>query len=108
MPAPGILNGDFAPDTCSAVKIDEVARTVTTALLYFKVVIQSNSLCPGKKGVVLIQVLPARLDQADPGIFKSRQCSFQEIPVGQEIRIKDGNEVSLGLLKPVLDRKSVV
>ena len=97
-----------APQPRRPVELEEPAATVSSPLLNQKVPVQQERLRAGQPRFVLVQVLPAGLDHADPGIGHGREELFEEAWLGDEIGVENQNVVAGGRVEPLGERARLV
>ena len=111
-PATGSINCDAAPDTGSAVKIEEGATTGARAVFNDEMSVEQDRFDLREERVVAIEVCPAGLDHADVlgffTVYKVRDGSAQKIGLGNKVGVKDGNEFAFSCLQPVFERTCLV
>ncbi len=69
-----------------------------------KVAVQQDGLDFGQEGIVPVDVGPARLHHADPGIGEMVDHLHQPVRRGRKVRVEDGDELALGAFQARLQR----
>ena len=108
LPATRIDDRFATPDAGRAVEVEEVARTISPAVLEHEVTIEQDRLDLREQRVILIDVSPARLDHRDLRIDEERHRPVEKVLGRDEVRIEDGDELALGDLHAGLERASLV
>lgn len=85
-----------APQPRRPVELEEPAATVPSPLLHQEVPVQQNRLRAGQPRFVFVEVLPAGLHHADPGIGHGREELFEEAWLGKEIGVENEDVVAGG------------
>lgn len=94
MPSAGVQERLSAPHPRRTVELEEPATTVSPPLLDEEVAVQQKRLSARQPGFVLVEVLPARLHHADPGIGHRGEEVFEEAGPGDEVRVQDEDVVA--------------
>ena len=96
MPSARVLERLSAPQTRRPVELEEPAPTVSSPLLHQEVPVQEKRLRACQPRFVLVEVLPAGLHHADPGIGHGRKEFFEEAWLGDEIGVENEDVVAGG------------
>src|SRR5262249_39244665 len=104
LPAAGVFDRFTAPHAGRAVEIKEAAFAIASAVLHHKVAVEQDGFNLCERGVVAVNVRPARLDHADLRILEVRDGTAKEVGVRLEIRVEDGDELAGGGLHAFTER----
>ena len=83
-----------APHPRRAVELEEPATAVSPPLFHQEVPVQKERLGAGQPRFVLVEMLPAGLNHADPGIRHRREELFEEAGLGDEIGVENEDVVA--------------
>lgn len=89
IPATRVHERLSAPHPRRPVEFEEPATAVPPPLLHQEVPVQEERLRAGQPRFVLVEMLPAGLHHADPGIRHRREELFEETGLGDEIGIEN-------------------
>ena len=84
LPAAGVVDGGAAPDAGGAVEIEENAAAGARAVLDDEMAVEQDAFDFGERGVIAIEVGPARLHHGDLGVVEVGHRAAQEIGVGRK------------------------
>src|ERR1700722_13868068 len=104
LPAAGIVDGAAAPHTCSSVEVEKDTAASPAGMLEHEMPIQQDGFNLSEKRVVAVDVRPASLHHADIGIGEVVNDAQYKIFRGNEIRVKNGDELALSRLKTFRQR----
>ncbi len=102
VPPTRVVDGLPPPDPRGAIEVHEEPRPTPGSLLHPEVAVDPKALGQGEKGVISIDVAPTDLDHGHGGILEEGERLGEEVRVGHEVGVEDGNELSSGDLKPLL------
>ena len=108
LPAARVGDGAHPPHAGGAGEIEEGVGPVPGGVLEDEMAVQEDGLDLGQEGEVPVQVVPAALDEGDPGIGEMGHRLAQEVPGGQEVGVEHGHELALGRLQAVLQGPGLV
>ncbi len=101
IPSARVVERLSAPQPRRPVELEEPAAAVTAPLLHQEVPVQQERLRAGQPRFVFVEVLPASLHHADPGIDHGRQQLFEESGLGDEIGVENQDIVAGGRVEPL-------
>jgi len=108
LPASRVQERLLAPQPRGAVEVEEAAAEVASPLLHQEVAVQKQGLGPREPRVLFVDVIPARLHQANAGILHDGQQRLQQTRRGHEIGVQDEDEVPGRFLQPGRQRACLV
>src|SRR5438132_2221489 len=91
-----------APDAGGSVEVEKAAGVVTPAVLNHEVAVQNDGLHLRQERILAIDVTPSRLHHADLRIAEIVHNIFEKVRRGNEIRVKDSDQLSRGKPEPIL------
>ena len=94
MPSARVLKCLSTPHPRRPVELEEPATTVASPLFHQEVPVQQKPLGAGQPRFVLVEVVPAGLHHADPGIGHGREEVFEEAGWGDEVGVENENVVA--------------
>jgi len=95
-PAARILHTGAPPHPGRAVEVEEEPGAEAGFVLDPKVPIEQEGLGARQPAIFLIQIAPGGLHHPHPGIGERRKEPSQQIGLGDEIRVQNEEEISLG------------
>ena len=104
LPAAGVFNGVAAPDAGGAVEIEKQAAAEARAVLDGEMAVEQDGFDFGERGIVAVDVAPARLHHGEFRIREIRHGAAQEIGGRNEIGVEDGDEFARGGFQSFLQR----
>ena len=104
LPAAGVVDGVAPPDAGGAVEVEEAPGAVAGAVLDDEVAVEEDRLHLGEQRVVAVDVAPAHLHHADPGVGEVAEGLLQDVGRGDEVGVEDRDELALGDLEPGVQR----
>ncbi len=107
-PTTGLLDRVPPPYPRGAIEIQEEATVIPRELFHREVTINSQGLEVSEERVLVVQVVPAGLDEAHLGIAEVGNRPQQEIGLRHEIGIEDRNKLPGGYLQPPGERPCFV
>ena len=96
MPSTCVLDCLSAPQPRRPVELEEPAPAVSSPLLHQEVSVQEKGLRACQPRLAFVEVLPAGLRHADPGIGHGRQEFFEEARLGDKIGVENEDVVAGG------------
>ena len=107
-PAATAVNSFLAPYACGTVEVHKELAPATCGLFNHKVTVNTDRLCERQTGFGAVQVAPASLDETDFLIHDEVGNRLQEeVFLGNEIGIEDGEEFTLGDFHTFLEGASL-
>lgn len=95
-PAATAVDGLLAPHACGTVEVHEQLAPATGGLFHHEVSVDTDGLGECKTGFRAVQVAPAALDQANLVVHHQVGDGLEEeVLLGHEVRVEDGEEVAL-------------
>ena len=95
-PAATAVDGLLAPHACGTVEVHEQLAPATGGLFHHEVAVDTDGLGERKTGFRAVQVAPAALDQANLVVHHQVGDGLEEeVLLGHEVRVEDGEEVAL-------------
>ena len=88
LPASGVEDGFFSPDSCGAVEVEETSRRMPGRMLDREVAVEENGLNSSQERLAAVDVLPPCLDHADPGVGEMWNRLFEEVRPRGEVRVE--------------------
>src|SRR6202167_54621 len=104
LPAAGILHRVAAPDTRSAVEIEEQTAAITRTMLDDEVSVQQNGFDFRQCGIIAIDIAPARLHHGEFSVREIGHRAAQKIRGRNKVRIEDGHKFTVRGFQAFLQR----
>ncbi len=101
VPSARLLDGAAAPDPGGAVEIEEGAGPVAGRVLQDEMAVQEERLHPRQERVIRVDVAPPGLHHAQGRVREMGDGPAQEVRGRQEVRVEDGQELTLGQAQAV-------
>ncbi len=108
LPATGLLNAGFAPETGGAVEVEKAPASAARHLFEEKVAVEEHRLHAGEKRVAAIEVAPAGLDHADFRIGEKVDGRLEQLRLWDKVGVEDANEFPPRRGQPGLERSRLV
>jgi hypothetical protein len=96
LPSPRLLDGRATPHAGSSVEIEENVAARPARVLKHEVPVEKNGFDFGEKGIVAVDVRPARLHHSDFRIGEVVNGAQQKVRWGHEVGVEDGDEFAPG------------
>lgn len=96
IPSARVIERLSAPHPRRPVELEEPSTPVSSPLFHQEVPVQQKRLRAGQPGFVFVEVFPAGLHHADPGIGHGREEVFEEARLRDEIGVENEDVVALG------------
>lgn len=103
IPTACVGDGGFAPDASGAVESEEASAAVARGLFELHVAVEEHGLDAGEDVVGAIEMLPARLNEADFVVGEVVDGFLEDVWVRDEIGVEDEEVFSFGELGAVLE-----
>lgn len=101
-PAAAIIDALAAPDAGGAVEFGEEVGAVADVLFHGEMFVHGDGLGGGEEGVVGVEVGPTGLDEAEVRpLLKVGDGATEEIGLGLEVGIEDGDEFTGGVFEGI-------
>lgn len=108
LPAAGVSDTGFPPNTGRAVESEKAPGTIPCGLLKLEVAVEEHRLDACQNVVSAVQVTPAGLDHADPVVGEILDRFLQNVRIRDEICIEYEKVFTLGETGAVLKRTCLV
>ena len=108
LPAAGIRDALRAQHGASAVEAEEEASVVAAGLLDGELRVESHHRRACERRVLLVEIAPARLGNADLRIAHVRKHRANEVVRNHEVRVEERDVLGRRVPQPVLERAALV
>src|ERR1041385_4424519 len=108
LPAARFHNARFAPKSGRAVEIKKASAAAPRDLLEEEMTVEKHRLHTGEERVAAVDVPPAGLDHADPGISEKMDARFKESGLRNKIGVENTDELAPRRRQPCLERAGFV
>ncbi len=107
LPAACVFDSAPAPDARGAVEIEKESAAIARAMLDDEMAVEQNRFHFGERGIVPVDVAPARLHHGELRIREIRDGAAEKIGGRNKIGVEDGDVFSARGFQPFLQRSGL-